>query len=141
MSHPLHRMALFVAALCLTLSGCAQPRMAPPDLPASPCPPGLCVIKVFVDKDKCTGKDGITVDKPLVSTDLAVNMRWEIMTLGFVFAADGIVFDPPNPQFEPRHNPTPAEFRIHNKKSQAGDFKYTIKVQGCTAFDPWVRNR
>ena len=140
MSHPSHRLALLAVTLCLALSGCALPRVAPPGLAASPCPPGVCVIQVFVDSGRCAGADGISVDKPLVSANVAVNMRWEIVTPGFVFAADGIVFDPPNPQFEPRHNPMPNEFRIHNTKSQTGDYKYTIKVQGCTPYDPWVRN-
>ena len=114
--------------------------MPPPGLAASPCPPGICVIQVFVDRSRCTGTDGITVDKPLVSATQAVNMRWEIVTPGFVFAADGIVFDPPNPQFEPRNSPHPNEFRIQNTKSQTGYYKYTVNVLGCTPYDPWVRN-
>lgn len=138
MSHPLHRLPFLVAPLCLALSSCAQTRTAPADLTPSPCSPGVCVIQVFVDS--CTAKGGIRVDKPLVQANSAINMRWEIMTTGFVFASDGIVFDPPNPQFELRNNPSPNEFRIHNRKSQTGDFKYTVKVQGCTPYDPWVRN-
>lgn len=138
MSHSSHRLAFLAATLWLTLSGCAQPKIAPPGLVPSTCPPGLCVIQVFVDS--CTATDGIRVDKPLVSAGAAVNMRWEIVTSGFVFAADGIVFDPPNPQFAPQNNPTPGEFRMHNSKSQTGDYKYTVNVQGCTPLDPWVRN-
>jgi hypothetical protein len=139
MNQALHRLGFAAVTLCVALSGCAQPRTAPPGLVASPCTPGLCVVQVFVDN--CTAPNGIRVDKPLVVADSAINMRWQIMTPAFVFASGGIVFDPPNPQFELRHNPTPTEFRIHNKKSQAGDFKYTVNVQGCTPHDPWVRNR
>jgi len=138
MGHALHRWALVAAPLCMALSGCAQTRTAPADLVPSPCTPGLCVIQVFVDS--CTAPGGIRVDKPLVVANSAINMRWQIMTTGFVFASDGIVFDPPNAQFELRNNPSPNEFRIHNRKSQTGDFKYTVKVQGCTPHDPWVRN-
>ena len=140
MSQPSHLLIFLGATFFLALNGCAQPKLPPPGLVASPCAPGVCVIQVFVDSGRCAGADGISVDKPLVSATQAVNMRWEIVTPGFVFAADGIVFDPPNPQFEPRNSPSPNEFRIHNTKSQTGDYKYTIKVQGCTPYDPWVRN-
>ena len=59
---------------------------------------------------------------------------------GFEFAPNGIVFDPPNAQFEPQHSPTSSEFRIHNNKSQTGDFYYYVNVDGCRRVDPWIRN-
>lgn len=68
-------------------------------------------------------------------------MRWEIVTPGFVFDINGIQFEPPNTQFDVQNSPRPNEFRIHNKKSQSGDFYYFVNVKGCVRHDPWVRNR
>jgi hypothetical protein len=142
MNTQLGRSALLMAALSVALSGCAQPMLPPnppPGLAAAPCTPGVCTIQVFVDNCSATG--GIRLDKPLVEATEAVNMRWEIVTPGFVFDTKGIEFDPPNPQFEARNSPQPNEFRIHNRKSQVGDFYYFVNVRGCARHDPWVRNR
>jgi hypothetical protein len=127
-----------VAALA-PLVGCTTPRSPPAGIAAVPCTPGVCVIRVFVDD--CHAPGGIRLDKPLVEADRAVNMRWEIATPGFVFAANGIAFDPPDAQFQPQPSPRPNEFRLHNAKSQAGDFYYFVNIQGCRPHDPWIRNR
>jgi hypothetical protein len=124
------------------LAGCPPrthgPRI-PPSFAPTPCPEhGVCVIKVTVND--CQASGGIVVDKEFVSMRLPNNLRWEIVTAGFEFAANGIEFDPPNPQFEPRNSPRPNEFRLHNKKSANGDFYYFINVKGCRQADPWVRN-
>jgi hypothetical protein len=129
-----------LAALCVALGACAQskPPGPPPGLDAARCPPGNCEIKVFVEN--CSAPGGIRLDKPLVEVTSAVNMRWTIVTPGFVFETNGVQFDPSNPQFELRNNPHPNEFHIHNKRSQAGDFYYFVNVRGCRQMDPWVRN-
>jgi hypothetical protein len=131
-----------VAALCAAFYGCAQPSShpsPPPGLIAAPCTPGVCTIQVFVER--CNAADGIRLDKPLVEATEAVNMRWEIVTPGFVFDDNGIQFDPPHAQFDVRNSPRPNEFRIHNRKTQVGDFYYFVNVKGCVRHDPWVRNR
>jgi hypothetical protein len=138
----LRHLGLSVAALCVALCGCAQPTRppGPPEgLAASPCTPGVCTIQVFVDQ--CNAPNGIRLDKPLVEATSAVNMRWEIVTPGFVFDTNGIQFEPPDTQFEVQHSPRPNEFRIQNKKAQSGDFYYFVNVKGCVRHDPWVRNR
>jgi len=130
------------AMLCVALGSCAQPtgQPGPPaGLAASPCTPGMCTIQVFVDQ--CDRPNGIRLDKPLVEAASAVNMRWEIVTPGFVFDTNGIQFDPPNAQFDVQPSPRPNEFRIHNKKTGTGDFYYFVNVKGCVRHDPWVRNR
>ena len=139
MNSPLQRLARAAAPL-LACCAIANPALAQdrPTSPPSPCTPGACTIRVAVND--CRQPGGITVDKPYVSADSAVNMRWEIVTEGFVFATDGIRFEPPNPQFEPRQSPRPNEFRIHNRKSQSGDFSYHVNVQGCLPMDPWMQN-
>lgn len=144
MYHRFDRSLLNTAALCIALSGCAMrgphhfgggpvPRTAP-----TPCNPGTCELKVKVTDCKAVG--GITVDPDYVSADQAVNMRWTIVTEGYEFTSYGIMFFPPNPQFENRHNPRPNEFHIHNRKEQPGDYYYFINVKGCLPADPWVRN-
>ena len=144
MYHRFDRSLLKTAALCIALSGCAMPgphhfgggpvpRTAP-----TPCNPGTCELKVKVTDCKAVG--GITVDPDYVSADQAVNMRWTIVTEGYEFTSNGIMFFPPNPQFENRHNPRPNEFHIHNRKEQPGDYYYFINVKGCLPADPWVRN-
>ncbi len=138
----LRRMALSIGTLCVTVCGCAQPSSQPappPGMAASPCTSGVCTIQVFVDR--CNAENGIRLDKPLVEVTGAVNMRWEIVTPGFVFDTQGIQFDPPHAQFEVQHSPRPNEFRIHNKKTSSGDFYYFVNVRGCVRHDPWVRNR
>lgn len=130
------------AILCFFLSGCAQSTAQtgpPPGLAAAPCTPGVCTIQVFVDQ--CNSPNGIRLDKPLVEVTNAVNMRWQIATPGFEFDTNGIQFEPPNAQFVVQNSPKPSEFRVQNKKAQAGDFYYFVSIKGCVRHDPWVRNR
>jgi hypothetical protein len=141
MNHRVHRLAGPAALACLLLTACGhvtRPKAPPEGLVAERCPPGVCVIQVFVDD--CSAPGGIRLDKPLVEVTAAVNMRWVIVTPGFVFTAAGIEFDPPAAQFEAQHSPQANEFRLHNQKARNGDFYYAVNVQGCRKHDPWVRN-
>jgi hypothetical protein len=144
MVHRIDRSVLKTAALCIALSGCAMPGShhfgggpAPKTAP-KPCPPGNCELKVTVND--CKARGGITVEPDNVSVDEAKNMRWTIVTPGYEFTANGIMFFPPNPQFEYRHNPRPNEFHVHNRKDQPGDYYYFVNVKGCLPADPWVHN-
>ena len=138
-------MAVLAAALggmALTATGYAQRAPAPA---GKPCNPGNCVITVTV-KD-CQAEGGISVDPITVTVSSARNMRWEIVpkNSGFVFADDGIKFDPPNAQFQPKNSPKPDEVHIHNAKTQLGDFYYFVNVKqadgtSCKPLDPFVRN-
>ncbi len=134
--------AACLTALSLALScaygQAARPSGSPPGLGAAPCSPGNCEIRVTVEN--CNAPGGIKVDKPLVNVTQSVNMRWTIVTPGFVFSPNGIQFEPMNPQFEPRNNPQPNTFHIQNKKSLPGDFYCFVNVKGCLPLDPWVRN-
>jgi hypothetical protein len=132
--------ALASAAIC----GCAQPlvpRTAPPHLVPQGClpgsPPGICKLTVTVNN--CASGD-IKVNPELVVISNAVVMQWEIVTDGFVFAANGIDFQPPNAQFVVAPLPPSRRFQVRNAKSQAGDFYYFVNVQGCATADPWARN-
>jgi hypothetical protein len=131
----------FSLALLGGLAGCSlcNPRQEAAHGNPVPCNPGTCEITVKVNGD-CRNADNITVDPPFVSVDSARNMRWTIATPGHEFTADGIRFDPPNAQFEPRHSPRPNEFHLHDRKSENGDFYYWVNLKGCAPKDPWVRN-
>jgi hypothetical protein len=142
MTRVLRRLAWHCPLLSAVLAACAQtppPPSPPPGLAPEGCPPGVCVIQVFVDN--CSAQGGIRLDKPFVSTTSAVNMRWEIATPGFEFASNGIDFDPPNAQFERQPSPGPNQFRIQNHKTQNGDFYYFVNVRGCRRHDPLIRNQ
>lgn len=134
-----------VMALTMALAGCADNgRQAAglhplPNGPGVPCNAGVCEITVTVAK--CDSGCCASVDKPVVAVTSARDIRWEIVTPGFVFASNGIAFDPPNPQFVFKVSPHPNEFRVHDAKSLDGDFPYYVNVQGCAPLDPWVRNQ
>ena len=123
----------------LVASSAAWAQPAAPSGNPAPCNPGTCTLTITVTGD-CKQPGSISIDKPFVSTSSSVNMRWAIATPGHEFTADGIRFEPPNPQFEPRNSPKPNEFHIHNKKSSTGDFYYFVNLKGCAPLDPWVRN-
>ena len=106
---------------------------------ARPCTPGNCTITVTVTA--CNQPGGISVDAPLVEVSKAVNMRWVIVPSRFAFAANGIQLDPPHPQFRVQNSPRPNEFRLHNAKTQVGDYHYLVNVEGCLPLDPLIRNR
>lgn len=138
-----------VAQLAVAWGGLAVTAVAlaqrPPAPPGRPCNAGNCVITVKVTD--CQAVGGISVDPVTVVVSSARNMRWEISpkNLGFVFAANGIQFDPPNAQFQPKNSPKPDEIHIHNAKTQLGDFYYFVNVKqangtSCKPLDPFVRN-
>jgi hypothetical protein len=136
------RTALASIVAVVAGSACApQPvsSRSPPTFAATPCTPGICVIEVSVTA--CDSPGGISVDKPYVSVSDAVNLRWKIVTPGFVFSSSGIAFDPPDAQFEPQFSPHANEFRVQDHKRRSGDFKYFVNVQGCVPLDPWIKNQ
>ena len=135
--HRSTRAGLIVAGSLALGIASSQPR-SPPGNPV-PCNRGVCTLTLTIDGD-CTQPGNIRIDKPFVSVDAALNMRWTIAAPGFEFEANGIDFDPPNAQFQVQNSPRPNEFRIHNSKSANGDFYYFVNIKGCARFDPWVRN-
>jgi hypothetical protein len=132
-------------ALPLVLGGCEwlkpapHPTSPPPGLAPSVCTSGTCTLNVTVSGD-CQSPADITVDKPLVIANAAVNMRWVISPPTFAFASNGIQIDPSDAQFEVKPSPGPNEFRIMNHHRSNGDFYYYINIQGCAQADPFIRN-
>lgn len=126
---------VFAASVISLAAGPAQAQ--------SNCTTGNCRIAVTVSD--CQRPGGITVDQEMVVVNSARNMRWEIVTPGYVFPANGIQFSPPHAQFEPKNSPKPNEVHIFNRKTQTGDFYYYINVtdsagNACAQVDPTVRN-
>jgi len=79
-----------------------------------PCNQGVCTLTITVNGD-CRQPGNTSIDKPFVLVDAFDNMRWVIATPGHEFTANGIAFDPPNPQFEVKNSSARNEFRVHNK--------------------------
>ncbi len=140
--HTMARLALASAGVTLAVAAFAQ---RPPAPPGRPCNPGNCVLTVTVTD--CEAEGGISVDPETVVVNSARNMRWEIKpkNSGYVFAANGIQFDPPNAQFQPRNSPSPDQVHLRNAKTSNGDFYYFVNIQradgtACRQLDPFVRN-
>jgi hypothetical protein len=80
----------------------------------------------------------VSVDQPFVSSEVSRNLMWTIVTAGYSFAENGIVFE--DAQFEPQPAPGVDKFIVHNKFSSKGDFPYSVNVETCQTLDPYVRN-
>ena len=94
--------------------GNASGQPKPPSGNPMPCNQGVCTLTITVNGD-CRQPGNISIDKPFVLVDAFDNMRWVIATPGHEFTANGIAFDPPNPQFEVKNSSARNEFRVHNK--------------------------
>ena len=120
----------------------AQPvHPPPPGPPATICNAGICTIQITVNN--CGASGGIKVDPGDLGMPVASGpavIHWKIVTPGFVFATDGIRFDPPSPQFRPLPSPQPNEIRMRNDKSATGAFYYFVDVLNCIPVDPFIRN-
>jgi len=126
------RLAMTAAALlgCLTAAG--------PALAQGQCSPGDCRITVTVNNCSiAVSPDPVVVNSPR-------NMRWEIVTPGYTFPADGSGIQFGDPQFELRNSPQANQVHIFNQKTRTGDFKYNVNVTasngGACSLDPTVRN-
>lgn len=103
------------------------------------------------DSVECRGKDcdititvkscdDIVADPEGLATDHPVNLRWTIVTPGYEFVqGTGIRFS--DPQFVVKNAPKPNEFHVHDNKSTAGTFPYTVNVAGCAPADPYIQNK
>jgi hypothetical protein len=140
-----------VCALISLLIGCAttSPSFSPRVLalgPAIPCTPGVCEIQVTV-KD-CAADNGIALDKPYVSADDSVVLRWTIVTSGYEFTSQGIQIDPPDRQFKIIPQGQKNTFMIldqHKKVDQGDPTYYFVNIQkvdgpACKQLDPFIRN-
>jgi hypothetical protein len=132
-----HQIAMTAAALlgCFVLAGSAQAQ--------EECDPAACTITLTVNN--CQAQGGITVEPDIVLVRSARHMHWVIEPQGYEFAANGIEFRQPHPQFERLDSPRPHEFHIQNHKTQAGDFYYYVNItdsngNACKRVDPTVRN-
>ena len=111
-------------------------QQAPPAPPAAtpatptPCTSDVCTITVSIN-DHCRAPDGIVVTPSLTSTRQPAILRWTLMNGSYEFHDDGIVFDQ-IAQFERLPSPNNLrEERIKDSKTQAGDFRYVVRLRGC----------
>jgi len=74
---------------------------------------------------------------------------FQIRTAGYEFGPNRIKFHhldgtPADADFRLQGNPTATELKYKQKKKHSGDpptdYKYTIYVRNCPAYDPFIRN-
>jgi hypothetical protein len=145
------RQAVAAGLAALLITGCSPMMMmttvqhTPPTTPPVPCDPGLCEIKVSVDS--CTTSRGIIVDRPYMSANASVVMRWTITTPGYAFASNGIQFDPPDAQYIVVPGGPPNVFQVLNQHRVTSStlYYYYVKLQTtsgspCLPVDPFILN-
>ena len=136
--------AVLIGLTTLVLLGCATP--LPPevrmraDKPKS-CATADCDVGVYVVPDGVACK--IVVDPALliVRSKGESRIRFELMTSGYQFAHDGIVFPDAGDEFQCSHGPRQVNCRNRHSKSEG--YKYNVKVTGpcyTPTLDPYVMN-
>jgi hypothetical protein len=141
-SNGMSRNLLICATLAsIGLLGCqAMPRAAAPY-----CNPGLCRVEVsVVDCVVSLQPDRL----PVPERGRGKNIHWDIMGNEYVFAANGIVIDRPDGEFDARElSHDGKKFKWHNKHTKQGDYKYSVNViktgvdpRACPTHDPVISN-
>ena len=102
---------------------------------ATPSPVGGCSVSV----------DAATL---YIKSKGTSNIFWDLdvgsANNGYSFAANGIVFDDPQGEFDCQVVSSGKSFKCSNKHSKAGDYKYTVNVvrgsTSCIPLDPMIIN-
>ena len=136
--------ALFPAiVLCATLLGCATSPFGP-ESKTLRCTGQNCDVKVAVSCSLglfCIASvDSHTVQ---VSRGNSPNITWEMISSGYTFPSNGIVFASGDTQFECHVEANGRRFSCRDRNTVVGKFKYTVNVSGSPGvppLDPWVSN-
>ena len=136
--------ALFPAIVfCATLLGCATSPFGG-DVRTLRCTGQNCDVQVAVSCSLglfCTASvDHETVQ---VSRGNSPNITWQMMSPGYTFPSNGIVFASGGNQFECRVEANGRRFACRDRNTTPGKFKYTVNVTGSPAvppLDPFVTN-
>lgn len=133
---PVSVLAVLTAML---LASCAPPAVRTADLDCSNTPECRlqvsvnCAMAMFcsiaVDHDRVIGRRNGKID-------------WEIVTTGYTFGANGIVFPTGTAVFQCHVEANGRRFSCANRGDR-GEYKYTVALTGSPtvgALDPWVVN-
>ena len=96
-----------------------------------------CSLSVFC----IASVDSETVE---VSRGNSPNITWQLISAGYTFPSNGIVFASGAGQFECHVEANGRRFMCHNKHTKPGKYKYTINITGSPAvppLDPFVDNQ
>ena len=112
---------------------------------AEPCNPGICKVEVSV-VDCAVSIQPNRLDVPLPRG--GKNIHWDIVSDDYVFAANGIVIDRPDGEFDlPELSNPGKKFKWHDKHTKQGDYKYSVNViktgvnpRACPTHDPFIVN-
>lgn len=134
---------IFVVAVIVGLLGCVtQTASAPP--PVNCGNSGSCKVDVHVE--------GCTVTAPDIDVFVATNIFWELDEAtrrnGFSFPNDPVqkgiwIKDPPQGQFDSPDRQSDWRFKLHNKNTVKGTFRYGVRVvKGSITceLDPQIQN-
>jgi hypothetical protein len=130
--------------LCAALLGCAtQPFSG--DGKTLRCTGQNCDVQVAVSCSLgvlCTASvDHETVQ---VSRGNSPNITWQMISPGYTFPSNGIVFASGGTQFDCHVEANGRRFACRDRNTTAGKFKYTVNVTGSPAvrpLDPFVENQ
>ena len=109
------------------------------------CNPGICKVEVtVVDCKVSVQPDPLRVPLPRG----AKNIHWDIVSKDYVFAANGIVIDKPDREFDAvESKEAGTKFIWHDKHTKKGEYKYSVNVirtgvnpKVCPTFDPLIAN-
>jgi hypothetical protein len=137
--------AVFPALVfCATLFGCATSPFGP-DGKTLRCTGQNCDVQVAVSCSLglfCRASvDSETVQ---VSRGNSPNITWQMISAGYTFPSNGIVFASGASQFSECHvEANGRRFTCKDRNTEAGKFKYTVNISGSPAvppLDPWVVN-
>jgi hypothetical protein len=109
------------------------------------CTPGICKVEVtVVDCVVSVQPDKLSVPLPRG----AKNIHWDIVGSDYVFAANGIVIERPDGEFDAAElSNAGKKFKWHNKHTKPGSYKYSVNVMKtgvnprvCPTHDPFIAN-
>ena len=72
------------------------------------------------------------------------NITWQLISAGYTFGSNGIVFPEGGSEFVECHvEANGRRFKCHDKHAKPGRYKYTVNVTGSPGvppLDPWIEN-
>ena len=137
------RAVLPAVLFCAMLLGCATSPFGS-DGKSLRCAGPNCNVQVAVSCSLglfCKASvDSETVE---VSRGNSPNITWQLISAGYTFPSNGIVFADGAGQFECHVEANGRRFNCKDRNTQPGKFKYTVNVSGSPSvppLDPWIFN-
>lgn len=134
-----------VIVFCALLLGCATSPFGP-EKRTLRCTGQNCDVRVAVSCSLglfCTAS--VDSDTVQVSRGNSPNITWQLISAGYTFPSNGIVFSSGSSQFSECHvEANGRRFSCRDRNTEPGKFKYTVNISGSPAvppLDPWIENQ